>query len=204
MLLAQTSKWCNTRKQPQQQEKRGFHLTSLLLEQDMPSRDNIVLPMEQETLSKALNGWVPAQRKLVAALLWISKRTGFYKLRNRVKSFSKEGMIFFQDMPNDKHRQKQAVMMWKHPESDVGRAADSASASSSGAKMLSLFLSHWVFLPQKTESSHAHRVEQSRLNNHHFVTAGSYQTLYNPGSSENGKLGSCILPWSSAITCPVL
>lgn len=159
----------------------------------MPERDNTVLSKEQETLSKSLMSramcWIPAWRKLVAMFLWISKKTGCYilSLGTEWKELFQWWVDFFQEMPNNKHGREQVVMLWKYPEGKCrNRCWFSLSIPCWGkSAILSLFLSHWVFLPQKTEGFHAHSVKRSRSNMYHFVTAGSYQILYNPGSSEN-------------------
>lgn len=67
------------------------------------------------------------------------------KFRNIVKrDFFRLGW-FHQEMPNNEHGGEQAMMMWQHcsPESNAGAAAELASASSVGTKMLfhPLFLS---------------------------------------------------------------
>lgn len=212
MLLAQTSKRCNTRKQPQQQEKRGFHLTRLLLEQGVPARDSIVLSVEQETLSKALRSramcWIPARRNLVAMLLWISKRTGFYIL-----SLGTEWKELFQGWV-DFVKRCQIINMegnklwWCESTQKVmqEQLLISLSILCWGKNViLSFFLTLWVSLPQKTEGFHAYRVEWCRWNMHHLVTAGGCQILYNPGSSEHWNQETWWLhPARCALTCPML
>lgn len=98
--------------------------------------------MEQETLPKSLMSramcWIPAWRKLVAMLLWISNKTGFYILSLGTKwkeLFQGWVAFFFQEMPDNRYGREEAVTMSKYPEGDAGTATDSASVSSAGSKM---------------------------------------------------------------------
>lgn len=107
---------------------------------------------------------------------------------------------FYQEMPDNECGGEQAVMMWRHcsPESDAGAAAELASASSVGTKMLfhPLFLSFGSSFHRKQKASMPMGSDEAgrRCTVLPLPVISRFLIIQIVLSTRTGKPGCCILP----------